>query len=83
MAENERRRRARMEERRQRQNQKDARRNFKPRNAEKVEVKETKTPEKVDVNAFIARKLKVINEIESDAQRQFLAQRVLNNKRGK
>lgn len=51
--------------------------------AEKVEVKETKAPEKVDVNAFIARKLKVINEIESDAQRQFLAQRVLNNKRGK
>lgn len=39
-AENERRRRARMEERRQRQNQKDARRNFKPRNAEKAEVKE-------------------------------------------
>ncbi len=50
---------------------------------EKVETKETKAPEKVDVNAFIARKLKVINEIESDAQRQFLAQRVLNNKRGK
>lgn len=40
-AENERRRRARMEERRQRQNQKDARRNFKPRNVEKqAEVKE-------------------------------------------
>lgn len=49
---------------------------------EKVEAKK-ETPKKVDVNAFIARKLKVINELESDAAKQFLAQRVLNNKRGK
>lgn len=54
---------------------------------EKVETKKVEakkeTPKKVDVNAFIARKLKVINELESEASKKFLAQRVLNNKRGK
>lgn len=47
--------------------------------------KEEKTPEKVekvDVDAFIARKLKSINEMENEALAQFLAQRVLDNKRG-
>lgn len=46
--------------------------------------KEKETPErKVDVNAFVARKLKDINEIENEALAKFLAERVLNNKRGK
>lgn len=48
-----------------------------------AEKKEKVTPAKVDVNAFIARKLKDINEIPGEATAQFLAQRVLNNKRGK
>lgn len=45
--------------------------------------KKKETPDKVDVNAFIARKLKVINELESEAKAKFLAERVLENKRGK
>ena len=49
--------------------------------AEKVEKKET--PKKVDLDAFIARKLKVINELDDEAEKDFLAKRVLNNKRGK
>ena len=39
--------------------------------------------EKVDVDAFIARKLKAINDLDNEAEKQFLAQRVLDNKRGK
>lgn len=50
--------------------------------AQKKEKVEEKTPEKVDVDAFIARKLKAINEMENEALAQFLAQRVLDNKRG-
>ena len=50
-----------------------------------AEKKEKETPEKkkVDVDAFIARKLKVINEMDNEAEKAFLAQRVLDNKRGK
>lgn len=44
---------------------------------------ENETPMEVDVNAFVARKLKAINLLDSDAEKKFLAQRVLNNKRGK
>lgn len=50
--------------------------------AEKKSKKE-ETPEKVDVDAFIMRKLKAINEMENEASAKFLAQRVLDNKRGK
>lgn len=49
---------------------------------EKVE-KEAAKKEIVDVAAFIARKLLAINEMDNEASAQFLAQRVLNNKRGK
>lgn len=54
------------------------------KNAEKKTEKsvEKETPKEVDVNAFIARKLMAINLLDSDAEKQFLAQRVLNNKRG-
>lgn len=45
--------------------------------------KKKETPDKVDVTAFISRKLKVINEMESEAKAKFLAERVLGNKRGK
>ena len=48
-----------------------------------AEKKEKEAPAKVDVDAFIARKLKDINELESDADKEFLAKRVLINKRGK
>ena len=48
---------------------------------EKAEKKET--PVEVDVNAFVARKLKDINELPSEARATFLADRVLSNKRGK
>ncbi len=51
--------------------------------ADKKKVEKTEDPKEVDVNAFVARKLKAINELESDAQAKFLAQRVLSNKRGK
>lgn len=51
--------------------------------ADKKKAEKTETPEKVDINAFVARKLKAINELESEAEKRFLAQRVLNNKRGK
>lgn len=47
----------------------------------KTETKET--PVEVDVNAFVARKLKDINELENEAKAKFLATRVLDNKRGK
>lgn len=50
---------------------------------EKTEKKEKETPKKVDLDAFIARKLKVINELDDEAEKDFLAKRVLNNKRGK
>lgn len=50
--------------------------------AEKKE-KEAPKQEKVDVEAFIARKLKAINEMGNKADAEFLAQRVLANKRGK
>lgn len=49
---------------------------------EKVE-KEAPKKEVVDVDAFIARKLFAINEMDNEALAEFLAQRVLNNKRGK
>lgn len=48
-----------------------------------AEKKEKEAPAKVDVNAFIARKLKDINEFENEAKAEFLAERVLSNKRGK
>ena len=52
--------------------------------AEKVEKKtETKKTPAVDVDAFVARKLKDINELENEAKAKFLATRVLDNKRGK
>lgn len=52
--------------------------------SEKKEKTETKeTPAVVDVDAFVARKLKDINELENEADAKFLAARVLNNKRGK
>lgn len=44
---------------------------------------EEETPKEVDVNAFVARKLMAINLLDSDAEKKFLAQRVLDNKRGK
>ena len=47
-----------------------------------AEKKEKETPE-IDVNAFVSRKLKAINEMENKAKARFLAQRVLENKRGK
>lgn len=50
--------------------------------AEKVE-NEAPKKEVVDVDAFIARKLLAINEMDNEALAEFLAQRVLNNKRGK
>lgn len=49
--------------------------------AEKKEKKED--VKGVDIDAFTARKLKDINELESDAMAKFLAERVLSNKRGK
>ena len=52
--------------------------------ADKAEKKEKETPVvKVDVDAFVARKLKDINEDDNEREKAFLAQRVLNNKRGK
>lgn len=48
-----------------------------------ADKKEKDAPGKVDLTAFIARKLKDINELDSEAAKDFLAQRVLNNKRGK
>jgi len=48
-----------------------------------AEKKEKEAPAKVDVDAFIARKLKDINEMDNEAKAEFLAARVLNNKRGK
>ena len=49
-----------------------------------AEKKEKEAPkQEVDVNAFISRKLKAINEMENKATAKFLAQRVLDNKRGK
>lgn len=48
-----------------------------------AEKKEKETPAKVDVDAFVARKLKDINEYENEAEARFLADRVLGNKRGK
>lgn len=51
--------------------------------AEKKKEKKEETPKTVDLDAFIARKLRVINEMESDAKAKFLAERVLSNKRGK
>ena len=39
--------------------------------------------QEVDVNAFISRKLKAINEMENKAEARILAQRLLDNKRGK
>lgn len=51
--------------------------------ADKAEKKEKEAPKKVDLDAFVARKLKDINELESEADRDFLASRVLSNKRGK
>ena len=50
-----------------------------------AEKKEKEAPKKqeVDVNAFISRKLKSINEMGETASAMFLAQRVLDNKRGK
>lgn len=51
--------------------------------AEKKKEKKEETPKVVDVDAFIARKLRIINELDSDAEAKFLAERVLSNKRGK
>ena len=48
-----------------------------------AEKKAKETPAEVDVNAFVARKLKDINELENDAEAKFLAARVLDNKRGR
>lgn len=48
-----------------------------------AEKKEKEVPEKVDVDAFVARKLKAINEMENKAKARFLAQRILESKRGK
>ena len=46
-------------------------------------VEEAPAKDVVDVDAFIARKLIAINEMDNEASAEFLAQRVLNNKRGK
>lgn len=51
--------------------------------AEKKKEETPKKKEEVDVNAFISRKLKPINEMGETASAKFLAQRVLENKRGK
>ena len=51
--------------------------------AEKAEKKAKENPAEVDVNAFISRKLKVINDLYDEAEKRFLADRVLGNKRGK
>lgn len=48
-----------------------------------AEKKEKEASAKVDVDAFIARKLKDINEMDNEAKAEFLAARVLSNKRGK
>lgn len=48
-----------------------------------AEKKEKEAPVKVDLDAFVARKLKDINELDDEAEKNFLAQRVLGNKRGK
>lgn len=48
-----------------------------------AEKKEKETPKKVDLDAFVSRKLKDINELDDEASKEFLFQRVLNNKRGK
>lgn len=48
-----------------------------------AEKKEKETPVKVDRDAFVARKLKDINELDNEAEKAFLAKRVLDNKRGK
>lgn len=50
--------------------------------ADKAEKKEKEAPVKVDKEAFVARKLKVINELDNEAEKRFLADRVLENKRG-
>ena len=47
-----------------------------------AEKKEKEAPE-FDFDAFVARKLKAINEMENKAKAKFLAQRVLESKRGK
>ena len=50
---------------------------------EVVEVKPEKKPMKktVDVDAFINRKLKVINEMTNKAQAKVLAERVISNRK--
>lgn len=49
--------------------------------AEKKEA--TPKVAKVDVNAFVARKLKAINEMENKAMARDLVKRLMMNKRGK
>lgn len=44
---------------------------------------EKKEEKKVDVSAFIARKLKAINEMDNKALARDLAKRLMMNKRGK
>lgn len=50
--------------------------------AEKKEPIKAET-KRVDVNAFIKRKLKDINEMQDQAKAKDLAERVMSNKRGK
>lgn len=50
---------------------------------EKVEaVEEEKKDKGVDVEAFIARKLTAINQMEDEAKARNLASRVLSNRKG-
>lgn len=50
---------------------------------EKVEIVEEEKKDKgVDVEAFIARKLTAINQMEDEAKARNLASRVLSNRKG-
>ena len=52
--------------------------------AEKATEKTAKkTVEKVDVGAFVARKMKALNEMEDKDAARLLAKRLMMNKRGK
>lgn len=51
--------------------------------AEKAKKAEIPVDEPIDVEAFINRKLKAINKMANKAKAKSLANRVMNNKRGK
>ena len=50
---------------------------------EKKPVEKKPVKAKVDVDKFIARKLKAVNEMKDEAKAKELAERVMRNKRGK